>query len=58
MIVNLKSGETLSGVLWEARGPWLTLRKSAILQAGSAPTPIDGDAVVHRDNIAFTQVVP
>jgi hypothetical protein len=58
IICNLKSGETLSGVLLTTRGPWYVLSRSALLQAGQAPTSIDGDAVIHRENIAFTQVLP
>ncbi len=58
VILNLKSGEALSGALWQSRGPWLTLRRASLLQAGAPATPIDGEVVVSRDNVAFTQVLP
>ena len=48
----------LSGILLETRGRWYVLSHAALLQSGHAPTPIDGQAVVHRDNVAFTQVLP
>jgi hypothetical protein len=59
VIVNLKSDSStaLRGVLW-TRGPWLTLRQAELLRAGQPPTPIDGEAVVHRANVAFLQVLP
>lgn len=60
VIVNLKDEPptALQGVLWSARGPWLTLRAAAVLAPGEAPTPADGELVVHRNNVAFVQVVP
>jgi hypothetical protein len=60
VIVNLRSDDAsaIQGVLWSARGPWLTWKDCAILKAGAPPTPIDGDVVIHRSNIAFLQVLP
>lgn len=57
-IVNLKSGETLTGVVWQSRGRWITLTKAELLTAGKPPTPIDGEVVVERSNVAFFQVLP
>jgi hypothetical protein len=64
VIVNLKSDPDLAlrGVLW-SRGPWFTLRQAELLRAphpgqpAQPPTPLDGEAVVHRSNVAFFQVV-
>lgn len=56
VIVNLKSGETLSGVAWQTRGRWLTLRRAALLTAGQPPAAIDGEVVIDRSNISFLQV--
>jgi hypothetical protein len=59
VIVNLKDDPTsVQGVLWQARGPWLTLRAAAILRAGAEPVAVDGEVIVHRDNVAFIQVLP
>lgn len=59
-IVNLVSDpETaLRGVIWQTRGPWLVLRQVALLKGSTPPTPVDGEVVVHRDNVAFVQLVP
>ena len=60
VIVNLKSDDTtaIRGVLWASRGPWLTLRSAALVKPTGAPTPIDGEVVIHRDNVAFLQAIP
>lgn len=50
--------EALEGVLWASRGSWLTLRDVSALKPGNAPAPMPGDVVIHRDRIAFLQVVP
>ena len=59
VIVNLKSDPAVAirGLLWGARGSWLTLREAALLK-GTAATAIDGEVVVHRSNVAFLQVMP
>jgi hypothetical protein len=57
-ILNLKSGEALSGVVWSTRAGWIALRKASLLKAGAPPMAIDGDVIVARDNIDFVQVLP
>lgn len=59
VIVNLKdSEEAIRGVLWSSRGKWLTLKRAELLIANQPPVPLDGEQVVHRDNVAFMQVMP
>jgi hypothetical protein len=59
VIVNLCSEKDVAirGVLWGYRGSWLTLKEAYILRAGIPPTPLDGDAVLHRSNVSFLQVL-
>lgn len=57
VLINLKSGEALTGVLFRVRGPWHVLENASALKVGAQPTPIDGSVMVHRDNIAFVQVL-
>lgn len=52
------STAALEGVLWSARGPWLTLRDVSALTAGQPPTKLPGDVVIPRSQIAFLQVLP
>ena len=60
VIVNLKNDHDLAlrGVLTGSRGAWLTLGDVDALRAAARPTRIDGEALVHRSNVAFIQVMP
>lgn len=60
VIVNFTDDptEALEGVLWAARGPWLTLRDASGLKASQLPVPVTGEVVIHRSQIKFLQVIP
>lgn len=60
VIVNLayEPTEALEGILWSYRGGWLTLRDVSALKAGHQPTKIQGDVTIHRDKVAYFQVLP
>jgi hypothetical protein len=58
VVVNLK-GDTdtaIAGVLWKSRGAWLVLRDCTLHRQQQPPAPMDGEVVIHRDNVAFVQV--
>jgi len=59
VIVNLKSDPhtALRGVVWSSRGRWFVLRNAALVEFGSPDKPIDGEVIVHRENIAFLQLL-
>jgi hypothetical protein len=59
VVVNLKSDASvaLQGVLFAQRGPWLTLKDVVALSTAAPQARVDGDVVLHRDNVAFIQVV-
>jgi hypothetical protein len=56
--------EAIEGVLWSSRGPWLTLRDAASLKQlrpdhpETVRSPMDGEVIVHRSNVAYLQVLP
>lgn len=50
--------EAIEGVLYAYRGGWLTLKECSALKANQVPGKIPGDVVIHRDRIAFLQVLP
>lgn len=50
--------EALEGVLWSYRWRWLTLTDVSALKGGATPEKIIGDAVLHRTQIKFLQVLP
>lgn len=61
VIVNIKDDPQTAfrAVLWASRGPWLTFKDCTLIRGGGeAPTRIDGEIVLHRDNLAFLQVIP
>lgn len=58
VIVNLKSGEALAGVIVEHRGPLLVLAEVELLSAEASPIRVDGGAVIERSNVSFVQVKP
>lgn len=60
VLVNLISDDetALRGVLWSSRGPWLTLKDVSMVKQNLPLKPMDGDAVIHRSNVAFLQVLP
>ncbi|MFI0914316.1 hypothetical protein [Streptomyces abikoensis] len=45
------------GVLWAQRGPLLVLRDAELLEAGRDPQRVDGEVVVERSRVEFTQVL-
>lgn len=59
VIVNLRhdSTEAIEGVLWSYRGRWLTLREPIAMKAGEPPVPMPGEVVIHREQVAYMQVV-
>lgn len=55
VLVNLRSGRAMTGVLWSRKGRTLVL-KSAELIEGVDPVPMDGDVVIDRDQVEYVQV--
>lgn len=57
VIVNLKTGTSFSGVLWEKRRGYIVLRDAKMLQARGDAIKMVGEVVIERDNVDFIQVV-
>lgn len=57
VVVNL-SDQAFDGVLWAKRGPLLVLRDTRLLEPGREPVAVDGEVVIERSKVQFTQVVP
>lgn len=58
MIVNLRTGKAISGVLTSKAGPLLELREAKFHEPGiAAPVPMDGAVLIERSNVDFMQVV-
>lgn len=60
VIVNLKSGTSLKGIVWENRTPLIIIKDVALLsdrgQPSKQPTKVDGEVVVWTTDIDFIQV--
>lgn len=57
VVVNLKTGRALDGVLVGRDGPLLFLKNAVLLEEGSEPAAIDGEAVVQSADIDFIQAL-
>jgi hypothetical protein len=60
VFVQLAHDETqaIEGVLFSVRGPWFTVARARLHKAGTEPSRVDGEVILHRSNIAFIQVLP
>lgn len=56
VVVNL-ADKAFSGVLWAKRGPLLVLRDAELMEAGRQPQRVDGEVVIERAKVEFTQVL-
>lgn len=56
VVVNLED-KAFAGILWAQRGPLLVLRDVELLEAGREAQRVDGEVVVERSRVEFTQVL-
>lgn len=57
VVVNLKDGRAIDGVLFKQAGPLLVLVNAHLLEPGADPFPLDGEAVVERSEVSFIQAL-
>ena len=57
VLVNTQSGEVFRGALWAQEPEFLVLKGATLLRPRNESTPLDGDVVVYRANVAFVQVL-
>ena len=55
VLVNLRSGSAVTGLLWSRRGRVLVLKSAELLEQGSAPVVMDGDVILDRDQVEYVQ---
>ena len=56
VVVNLKSGTAITGVVTTETAERLILKSAAVIEPGaSAPTPADGEILVDRDHVDYIQ---
>jgi len=57
VLVNTKTGNTFSGILWRKRRGYLVLRNARMLRRDKEPMILDGEVIVPAENVDFLQVV-
>lgn len=62
VIINLKSGTAVRGLLYKHVNGYILLREADLLQSlgkasGVKPAPVDGEVLVGRADVDFIQVV-
>lgn len=57
VVVNLNTGRAVDGVLVRREGPLLFLKNAVLLEQGSEPATIDGEAVVQSAHVDFIQAL-
>lgn len=56
VVVNLRSGTAVAGVVVETRGPLLIVR-DATVHDGDRSAPADGEVVIDRGNVDYIQAL-
>ncbi|OZF40758.1 hypothetical protein CH296_00435 [Rhodococcus sp. 14-2496-1d] len=56
VMINLKSGTAISGVVTASRGPLLEVKDATVHTPGSEPAAVDGSIVIEKEHIDFTQL--
>ena len=57
VVVNLRSGQAIQGLLVRQSGPLLFLAEAQLHEGNNNPVPIDGQAVIERPDIDFIQIL-
>jgi hypothetical protein len=57
VVINLKTGRGVDGLLVRKAGELLFLRNATALEPGASPVPMDGETVVQRCDIDFIQTL-
>lgn len=57
VLVNLRSGSAIRGVLIDGRAPILQLANAVLLEAEAEPAKIDGTAAIDFAQVAWVQVL-
>jgi len=55
VLVNLKTGTAIAGVLWQQRRGLLILRNATLYRPDGVTNDLDGDVLIEVDNVDFAQ---
>lgn len=57
VVVNLRSGQAIEGLLVRQAGPLLFIAEARLHEGAENAVPIDGQAVVERQTVDFIQIL-
>lgn len=57
VVVNLKSGRAVAGVVTDMDGPLLTVKDATLHEPNAESARVDGTIVVHREDVDFIQTI-
>lgn len=57
VVVNLRSGTAITGVLIRQRGPLLVIADAQVHAVGEEPVHVDGEVIVERAHVDFVQAL-
>jgi hypothetical protein len=57
VVVNLRSGQAIQGLLVRQSGPLLFLAEAELHEGNNSPVPLDGQAVIERPTVDFIQML-
>lgn len=57
VVVNLRSGQAIQGLLVRQSGPLLFLAEAQLHEGTNTPVPLDGQAVIERPTVDFIQML-
>lgn len=57
VVVNLRGGKAIEGVLVDRRGDLLILRAARLFEPESEPVSLDGETLIERRTIDFVQAL-
>lgn len=55
VVVNLKNGAAVDGVLVARQGPLLRVREAVLHGGSDDPAPLDGEIVIERSEVEYLQ---
>lgn len=57
VLVALRDGSAVTGLLWTRKGRALVLKSAQLLEPGNDhPVPMDGDLILDREQVVYVQV--
>lgn len=57
VVINLTDDRAVTGILWRRHRDLVVVRGAELIEPGREPLAVDGEMVIERSRIVFTQIV-